>query len=147
MNLHLKTIATSIVILSCVVILGCGQSGPERSAIQGKVTVAGTPLVSGRILFTPIAPTTGPVATAMIVNGVYQLPREQGPVVGKLRVTLEATPNLGFAIDDEQAYAAFVRSGARPAQDPIPPQFQQQPLEVEIVANQLNLFDVAVPKY
>ena len=147
MHSHLKTIATSIVFLTCFGISGCGQSGPQRSAIQGQVTLAGTPLASGRILFTPIAPTTGPVATAIILNGAYQLPREQGPVIGKQRVTLEAIPNLGFAMDDEQAYAAFARSGARPAPNPISPQFQQQPLEVEIVANQPNRFDVAVPNY
>ncbi len=83
-----------------VAVIGCGQTGPVRAPIQGKVTVGGQPLTAGRILFTPVAPNQGPAASARIEAGQYNLDAQEGPVVGPNRVEVEADLKLGFALDD-----------------------------------------------
>jgi hypothetical protein len=123
---------------------GCGQRGPARAPIQGKVTIGGQPLTAGRILFTPIAPNQGPAASARIAAGEYKLSANEGPVAGQNRVEVEADLNLGFPIDDE---AAFAKRGRRPLPpNPIPPAFNSQStLVVDVEAGHENTFNVAVP--
>src|SRR5437870_5452155 len=65
---------------------GCGDSGPQRAPIKGKITIAGQPLAAGQILFVPIAPTVGPATSAAIKNGEFALKKNQGPIVGTHRV-------------------------------------------------------------
>jgi len=123
---------------------GCGKSGPVRAPIQGKITFGGQPLAKGRILFTPIAPNQGPATSAMVAAGEYSIPQNEGPVVGKNRVEVEADLNLGFALDDE---AAFAKRGGKPLPpNPIPPQFNRESqLVVEVKRGEENTYDVAVP--
>jgi hypothetical protein len=123
---------------------GCGKSGPARAPIQGMVTVGGRPLAAGRILFRPLAPSTGTAASAAIKDGVYRLPAGEGPVVGPNRVEIEAGLHLGFALDDEAAYA---KRGGRPLPpNPIPPQFNRQSqLVVEVKTGEENRYDLYIP--
>jgi hypothetical protein len=131
----------ALVLLAAFV--GCGASGPPRAPIQGAVTVAGQPLAAGRIVFVPVTPNEGPATTARIVNGKYELPHREGPVVGTNRVEVAADVNLGFALDDEQAFAKY---GRRMPPNPIPPQYNQQSqLVVEVAEDTENTFNVAVP--
>jgi hypothetical protein len=113
--------------------------------MRGKVTVAGKPLAAGRILFTPIAPNQGPATSAVITAGEYTISEDQGPVVGANRVEVEANLNLGFAIDDE---AAFAKRGGKPLPpNPIPPRFNRDSqLVVEVKAGEENTYDVSVPQ-
>jgi hypothetical protein len=145
--LVLSTQYTARIIATCIVlaaVVGCGQSGPVRAAIEGKVTVGGQPLAAGRILFTPIAPNQGPAASARIAAGQYKLAANEGPVVGANRVEVEADLNLGFAIDDE---AAFARRGGRPLPpNSIPPAFNSQStLTADVKAGGENSYDFAIP--
>jgi hypothetical protein len=113
--------------------------------ITGRVTVAGQPLEAGRILFIPMAPTDGPATSAGIINGSYSLSHHEGPIVGKHRVEVEAELPLGFAIDDEQAFAR--RGGKRLPPNPIPAEFNlRSKLVAEISADKENTFDVEVPR-
>jgi hypothetical protein len=130
--------------LLCLTALGCGSSGPDRAPVRGQVKIAGQPLKQGRILFAPLAPNVGPTASAVVVNGEYQLPAREGAVVGPNRVQVEATPDLGFALDDEAAYA---RRGAVPMPpDPIPPEFgKQSQLTLQVVESN-NQFDIQIPE-
>jgi len=123
---------------------GCGQAGPARAPIQGKITVGGKPLAAGRILFTPVTPTKGPAASARITAGEYKLDKADGPIVGQNRVAVEGDLNLGFAIDDE---AAFAKRGGKPLPpNPIPPAFNSQStLTAEVKSGETNTFDVAIP--
>lgn len=126
-------------------LVGCGGS-PDvpRGAVQGQVTLAGQPLARGRILFIPLAPTTGPTVSATVINGRYELSEAAGPVAGDQRVEVEAELNLGFALDDE---LAFAQRGGRPLPaNPIPPEFNRQSkLTTKITESAQNTFDVAVP--
>jgi hypothetical protein len=127
------------------VLSGCGDSGPPRAAIEGEVTIGGEPLKSGRIIFAPQAPTEGPATTVAIVNGHYCVERANGPLVGQHLVRIESDPDLGFALDDEEAFVAH--AGARPLPpSPIPPEFSHRSqLMVEVKADQENKFDVPIP--
>jgi hypothetical protein len=130
--------------LAAVGSLGCSQEGPQRAPVSGRVTIGGQPLAAGRILFIPAAPTSGPAASARITDGTYRLSEAEGPVVGTQRVEIEADLNLGFAIDDE---AAFARRAQKPwPKSPIPPAFgRESRLTVTIEAGCENQFDVAIP--
>jgi hypothetical protein len=108
------------------------------------VTVGGQPLAKGRILFLPVAPNQGPVVSAPVVSGDYELPPREGPVAGPNRVEVEAEIDLGFALDDE---AAFAQRGGRPLPpNPIPPAFNRNStLVIEIKPDDENVLDVSVP--
>lgn len=123
-------------------ISGCG-GGLERGAVNGQVTVAGTPLKAGRVLFLPLPPLKGPTVSAAIVEGKYELGRRDGPVLGLHRVEVEADLPLGFALDDEAAFAQLKGSPLPP--NPIPPQFNREStLTIQIQTGD-NVFDVNVP--
>jgi len=122
-------------------VAGCSSEGDGRAPIAGEVSVGGQPLASGRILFVPIAPNEGPTASAAIVNGKYELDQANGPIVGGNRVEIEA--DLGVAIDDE---AAVAKLGGRLPPQPIPPQYNRQSqLVFEVLEDQTNQYDIAVP--
>ena len=122
---------------------GCGAHGPQRGAIAGKVTVGGRPLAAGRVLFLPQAPNKGPVASATIAAGEFNLDESEGPIVGLNRVEVEASPDLGFAIDDE---AAFAKREPGPApKNPIPPAYGSQSKNAVNVAAGDNEYNIAIP--
>jgi hypothetical protein len=143
--LELLGVVRIAIVVFAIAVAGCGSSGPVRAPIRGKVTVAGQPLAAGRILFTPVAPNRGPATSAVIKAGEYAIPEGEGPVVGSNRVEVEADLNLGFAIDDE---AAFAKRGGKPLPpNPIPPQFNRDSqLVVEVKSGEENNYDVAVPQ-
>jgi hypothetical protein len=89
---------------------------------------------------------SGPVfaASDTIVAGRFQAERSHGPLVGLNLIQLEADPDLGFPLDDEQAFAA---QGAMPAmRQPIPPEFNvNSQLTTEIHAGEVNRCDVTIP--
>jgi hypothetical protein len=63
--------------------------------------------------------------------------------VGQNRVEVEADLNLGFAIDDE---AAFAKRGKLLPPNPIPAKYNSQStLAVEIKAGEENKYDVVIP--
>jgi hypothetical protein len=132
--------------LACAALLtGCGGSDVARAPIEGRVTIAGQPLASGRILFVPLSPNAGPAASARVVDGEYCLSTGEGPAVGQNRVEVEADADIGFAIDDEAAFAQ--RRGRPLPPDPIPPEFNtRSQLVVEVQAGRQNTFDVTVPQ-
>lgn len=134
----------SILVAAIGFAAGCGPSGPQRAAVHGRVTIADQPLASGQILFVPVAPNSGPAVSAAIVNGEYKIDESEGPIIGKNRVEVRGERPLGFAIDDEQAFAQ--RGGAPLPPDPIPPQFNENStLFLEVVADQDNKYDVPIP--
>ena len=123
---------------------GCGDNGPQRAPIKGKITIGGQPLAGGQILFVPIAPTTGPSTSAAIRNGEFALKKEQGPIIGTHRVEVEADLPLGFSIDDDVAFAQ--RQGKPLPPNPVPPQYNRQStLTTEVKANIENEFTFDVP--
>lgn len=66
----------------------------KRAAVEGTVSINGTPGTWGTVIFTSDDP-VAPVAAARLMNGKFQLPARDGAVVGKnkLKVTF-STANL-----------------------------------------------------
>ena len=74
---------------------GCGETGPDRAEVQGKVTFDGTLVESGTIGFVPIEGAVGPVTGGAISGGAYHLAESEGPVIGPHRVEIRATRKTG----------------------------------------------------
>jgi hypothetical protein len=103
---------TALVVL-LLLLAGCGAEGPVRLPVEGAVAVDGRMLPAGVIRFIPSGDTKGPSAVATIRDGFYELPAEEGPVLGTQRVEIEAIDHLGFALDDEAAYVRHIERGRR----------------------------------
>lgn len=138
------SLPSGLPLLAAFFAAGCGSSGPARAPVEGTVTIAGQPLPAGRIIFTPVSPNSGPAVTARIAAGGYRATKANGPVVGKNRVEVEADLNLGFALDDEEAFAK--RGAVQLPPSPIPPEFGvNSQISVEVLPGKTNKFDVVVP--
>ncbi len=75
--------------VACLITTGCsGPDGPQRVAVEGKVTLDGAPLAKGSIRFVPQQPARGQRVGGPIVDGHYRLERPGGPVVGTMRVEI-----------------------------------------------------------
>jgi hypothetical protein len=65
---------------------GPDYEGPERAAVEGKVTFDGSPLPYGTISF--IADGEGRTANGLVVDGSYAISEGQGPNLGKYKVRI-----------------------------------------------------------
>jgi hypothetical protein len=75
-------------------LIGCGSGDNlPREAISGSVAVDGKPLESGLITFQPDGADVATQSGASIVQGKYTIPRDQGLVPGKYKVTITAAGN------------------------------------------------------
>lgn len=131
-------------LLLVLLLTGCG-GGPKRVAARGSVEIDGQPLSQGVVIFAPTAGTQGPEVVADVVDGTFQLATGQGPVIGKHKVRIFATPaELDFALDDPREFSQHVPPRMPP--NPIPPQFNQRTtLEVTTSAESENEFTFRVP--
>lgn len=127
--------------LLALAVAGCGARGPQRAAVEGTVTRGGQPVPYGRIVFIPQPPAQGPVASAIVVDGRFQLDRREGPVVGPNRVEVQIERPLGFALDDEAAYAR-ARGRVQPAIVPVASSDQRI---VEIRPGTVNRCELSLP--
>ncbi len=86
----MKVLQPGLVLLFvCALLAGCSDSAPGRFAISGKVTLNNLPLKTGIVMFEPLdGQDTG--AVAMLSEGQYAIPRENGLKVGKYRVRVTA---------------------------------------------------------
>ena len=76
--------------------VGCSGSRDElpREPVSGTVMMDSQPLAEGAIQFTPAAGSAGPAIsyTAPIENGQFSIPRADGLVPGKYKVSISAVP-------------------------------------------------------
>jgi hypothetical protein len=94
-----KVSARLLVVAGLALNAGCGAAPPEQTAVHGRVTYRGKPLEQGKIVFHPLAPLKGRPAGADIVNGTYAI-NENGPVIGKHRVEIQAYRKTGRKVPD-----------------------------------------------
>src|SRR6185369_7405482 len=76
-----------LLLLVVAIVIGCSQGPPplKRAKVEGKVTVNGQPVPNGYIRFMALDP-NGMNVSAVIKDGHYSVPAEQGPTKGKYRV-------------------------------------------------------------
>jgi hypothetical protein len=102
-------VAAGIAVLCCTLV-GCGGDGFDRVPLSGTVTFEGDASRSGFITATPATAGTGaPTATAVIENGKFSFPLNQGPIAGSyifevnLNVPDKLTPTSGDQSRPEDA--------------------------------------------
>ena len=103
-------------------IAGCQpESGPERVHLRGSVTYAGKPVVTGRILITPLPGTNAPVTTIDFKDGTYDTHSAagKGVPVGQHRVEI-----IGYMTAELPPKNA--NDFAPPPPSDIPPKYNDQ---------------------
>lgn len=69
--------------------VGCGSSGGvARTGVSGEVTLDGKPVPFGSVQFIPVGAASGPMASAQVTDGRFELSAADGPVIGQLRVEI-----------------------------------------------------------
>lgn len=87
-----------------LVAAGCGDAGPPKSTVKGKVTWKGEPVATGDIKFTPVEGGEGIPTAAPIVDGFYETDARFGIAAGTYDVSIigyesHPTPAPGEATD------------------------------------------------
>jgi hypothetical protein len=82
-----------VIACSCATVLGCGAS---RRALEGTVTINGTPMDLGMITFTPADPAAGQTSVGTkVTDGKYYLDATRGPLPGKYHVEIYWSKKTG----------------------------------------------------
>lgn len=132
-----------LLVTGSLFVVGCsGQSQVPRIAVTGTVTVDGTPLPKGKVVFTPAEGNASLMAMAQIVDGRFETPESFGPIPGIQRVEIISTDDGGYAPDDEAAMERWVAGGRKPIKVVrIPPQYQKDgKLKAEVKTEGPNEF-------
>ncbi len=131
-----------VIILSCLLTLsGCGgPAEPARAAVNGTVTLDGTPIAVGTIAFLPTGPEGGPSSGGAILNGKYTLTAQNGPVLGEHKVEIRAPQKTGKQIP--VAPPAVSASGTvDEVVESVPAQFNSATTLTRTVEVESNTFD------
>jgi hypothetical protein len=116
---------------------GCGDSS-GRQAVSGTVYFKGQVLDQGRIHFAPVEP--GPTESgATIENGRYQIPRDNGLVPGKYKVSIFSYDQKGAKVQSEEIPGD---PGNTQFKERIPAKYNvKTTLTAEVTAGGSNTFD------
>lgn len=129
-------------LLALPLLSGCGQAGPKRYEVTGKVTYQGLPVEDGIISFEPLDG-QGSKDGAQIQNGQYQIPRDKGLFPGRYRVSIiigDGTTGAGDASPDAP------RRPVTPGKERAPRAFNlDSQLVREITPDKPNTFDFEIP--
>lgn len=85
---HGLVAAAGAMLVLGALLVGCSKWGPVRLPIRGTVSAANGKRFSGSISFVPTEGTSGPAATATLVDGEYRFDRQNGPTAGPHRVVV-----------------------------------------------------------
>jgi hypothetical protein len=79
-----RLVPLALVCLVASISVGCGENGPQRYQLSGKVSMDGVPIPYGEIIITPDASkkNSGPQGRAPIVNGVFDTAASDGLGIG-----------------------------------------------------------------
>lgn len=91
----------AVTVLASAGSVGCGNSGPQRFAVSGRVTLDGAPIENGEILLRPDQATKAPTTAAAIENGAYAIPAERGPLAGTYVIVITAERKTGKKVQAE----------------------------------------------
>jgi hypothetical protein len=117
---------------------GCDDTGGKKG-VSGSVQFQGKPLDQGTISFYP-PDSPKPAAEALITDGRYSIPADQGLLPGKYVVRLRSTEEFRITPDE---YAAG--KTAPPARERIAAKFNEKSQETaEVKTSGANAFDFQV---
>ncbi len=151
-------------IVTSLVLLGCGEGGPELASVSGTVTKGGKPLAGVNVTFAPTA--AGPSSGARTdADGKFILicqSGKMGAIVGEHKAVLQAVAEskVDSNSDPKGAMEAMLKArsgGAKgknvdpskvaAAETPFPPEYGdpgKTPLTYTVKAGS-NEFDIAIP--
>jgi len=136
-------LTASTLSLACLLpnLVGCGESDKlPREAVSGTVSVEGKPLKSGLITFVPNESNTPTQGGALILEGKYTVPKNQGLVPGKYRIIITSPEDKGEIIFDKTNNAPGLPP--IPAKEVIPRQYNSESLlSAEVTAGGKNIFE------
>src|SRR5262249_34033973 len=107
-----------ITALLVAVPLGCEATVEEnrpREAVSGTVTFDGQPLQKGTIQFQPASQDEGVAAGGMIDGGRFDIPKQEGPVPGKYKVSVNAQEESGTTLPPGELPGSLQVPKKRPA--------------------------------
>jgi hypothetical protein len=107
-----------LVLLVVCAATGCGDDGPRRVAVEGKVMREGSPLANGTVSFVPAKGTDGPAANADIVEGTYRFSSKDGPAKGRHEVVITPIGQSKESIMNNPKAAAKVAKAERGSSGP-----------------------------
>src|SRR4051812_28505225 len=93
-----RAVAVLVAVAVCVG-LGCGSKGGRR-AVSGSVWYKGQPLKNGTVTFLTAA---GPQGGALVTDGAFAMPAEQGLDPGEYRVAVSMPEPGGVLTPQEKA--------------------------------------------
>ena len=76
--------------------VGCGDSSKAR--LKGNITFNGSPVEEGSISFLPTDGTESRKASAVILNGNYDIPADRAPTPGKFKIEISWMTKTGNKI-------------------------------------------------
>jgi hypothetical protein len=124
--------------------VGCGK-GDDRLAVSGTITWKGQPLKTGTVRFIPVDAGVTTEATAVVSNGAFSVPKDDGLRPGKYKVVVSSPdPQTQAGPPD----AAPGDRGGYPAKDRIPEDYStagKTKLTADVSAGKDNKFEFAVP--
>jgi hypothetical protein len=126
---------------------GCGDSAGGRLPVSGTVTLKGKALDEGVIEFVPLdEPEPGKPYTksgAVVLNGKYSVPRQQGLVPGKYKVLISSGIKQEATGDEAPAPTP---GGKGPLIDHIPADYNLSTKQVvEVKKGEANEFHFPIP--
>lgn len=120
--------------------LGCGKKDPRRP-LSGTVTFQGKALDQGTITLLTTTGQPGPVCGAMIRQGRFHVPADQGVLPGTYRVTFSSGDPAKTVSPEE-----YGQSGNPPAVERIPAKFNtESDVTIEVKDSGTNKFEFTIP--
>ena len=126
---------------------GCGGGDDlARVAISGSVTISGEPVPNGVVRFAPVEGTNGPMASSMITDGRYQVPRDQGPVAGNYEARVHAYDDPNTATPPSAARPAVPSDKLGPKTSSDGPEEAAAPAVTQVPKESKRTFSVTIPE-
>jgi hypothetical protein len=79
-------LAVLFLLAAVVAVSGCGESGPPRTVVTGKVTYQGKPLPTGSVMFIPAKGKQKPCTSAIDASGQYRLEAAPGSYIVQIQM-------------------------------------------------------------
>jgi hypothetical protein len=134
----MRIVGCLTVLFAAAGLTGCG-GGTDKQAVSGTVTWKSKPLETGTIRFLPLDAAATTETGAVITNGRFDIPREQGLLPGKYKVSISSPdPKSGQGPED----APPGERGGYPATERIAEKYNKKSeLTAEVTAGGKNEFE------
>ncbi len=94
-----------LTVSATVCLTGCGDAGRGGVSVAGTITLDGSPMKAGSIVFRPADGNPGHKAGAELAEGRFSIDDANGPLPGRYHVEVYAPEESTVPLDDPLAYA------------------------------------------